>query len=289
MADEVTSSIVSELYSNIVQSALYTYSEQAVIRPVVRNYDMTGTPGLTAQVPKYPAITASNLTDGTDLTSNTAFNTTSVTMSAVERGARITLTDLAKETAQEDVAAAVGRQLGEAMVNKVDGEISALFPSFSNRVGAAGDAVNAETIFKAVGQLRSQNARGQIFVVLHPFQAMDLKIQLAGAGNTNMANPPQVGNQVLTNGVIAYSLGGAIILESNNVGKDTNDSVSGTGNFVGCAFTQDAIGYMVKRNIRVETQRDASLRADEIVGSMAYATAELFDEYGVGILGKASL
>jgi hypothetical protein len=288
MANEVTSSIVSELYANIVQSALYTYSEQAVIRPIVRNYDMTGTPGLTAQVPKYPAITASDLTDGTDITANTAFNTTSVTMTAVERGAKITLTDLAKETAQEDVAAAIGRQLGEAMVNKVDGEIAALFPSFSNRVGAAGDAVSATTIFKAVGQLRSQNARGQIFVVLHPFQAMDLKIQLAGAGNTNMTNPPMVGNQVLTNGVIG-NLGGAIILESNNVGKDINDSVSGTGNFVGCAFTQDAIGYMVKRNIRVETQRDASLRADEIVGSMAYKAAELFDEYGVGILGKASL
>ena len=288
MANEVTSSIVSELYSNIVQSALYTYSEQAVIRPVVRNYDMTGTPGLTAQVPKYPAITASDLTDGTDLSANTAFNTTSITMSAAERGAKITLTDLAKETAQEDVAAAIGRQLGEAMVNKVDGEIAALFPSFSNRVGAAGDAITAETIFKSVGQLRSQNARGQVFVVLHPFQAMDLKIQLAGAGNTNMANPPVVGNTVLTSGVIG-SLGGAIILESNNVGKDTNDSVSGTGNFVGCAFTQDAIGYMVKRNIRVESQRDASLRADEIVGSMAYATAELFDEYGVGVLGKASL
>jgi|TARA_R100000482_G_scaffold100843_2_gene44117 hypothetical protein len=288
MANEVTSSIVSELYSNIVQSALYTYSEQAVIRPVVRNYDMTGTPGLTAQVPKYPAITASDLTDGTDLSANTAFNTTSITMSAAERGAKVTLTDLAKETAQEDVAAAIGRQLGEAMVNKVDGEIAALFPSFSNRVGAAGDGITAETIFKAVGQLRSQNARGQVFVVLHPFQAMDLKIQLAGAGNTNMANPPQVGNTVLTSGVVG-SIGGAIILESNNVGKDTNDSTSGTGNFVGCAFTQDAIGYMVKRNIRVESQRDASLRADEIVGSMAYATAELFDEYGVGVLGKASL
>ena len=288
MANEVTSSVVSELYSNIVQSALYTYSEQAVIRPVVRNYDMTGTPGLTAQVPKYPAITASDLTDGTDLSANTAFNTTSITMSAAERGAKVTLTDLAKETAQEDVAAAIGRQLGEAMVNKVDGEIAALFPSFSNRVGAAGDGITAETIFKAVGQLRSQNARGQVFVVLHPFQAMDLKIQLAGAGNTNMSNPPQVGNTVLTSGVVG-SIGGAIILESNNVGKDTNDSTSGTGNFVGCAFTQDAIGYMVKRNIRVESQRDASLRADEIVGSMAYATAELFDEYGVGVLGKASL
>jgi hypothetical protein len=249
---------------------------------------MTGTPGLTSQVPKYPAIQASNLTDGTDLSTNTAFNTTSVTMTAAERGARITLTDLAKESAQEDVAAAIGRQLGEAMVNKVDGEIAALFPSFSNRVGAAGDGITAETIFKAVGQLRSQNARGQVFVVLHPFQAMDLKIQLAGAGNTNMSNPPVVGNQVLTTGVVG-NIGSAIILESNNVGKDTNDSVSGTGNFVGCAFTQDAIGYMVKRNIRVESQRDASLRADEIIGSMAYSTAELFDEYGVGILGKASL
>ena len=58
---------------------------------------------------------------------------------------------------------------------------------------------------------------------------------------------------------------------------------------VGLAFAEDAIGYMVKRNIRIETQRDASLRADEIVGSMAYGVTELFDEYGVGIIGKGSL
>ena len=79
------------------------------------------------------------------------------------------------------------------------------------------------------------------------------------------------------------------ILESNNVGKDINDSTSGTGNYVGLAFSEDAIGYMVKRNIRLETQRDASLRADEIIGSMAYKAAEIFDQYGVGILGKAAL
>ena len=288
MANEVTSSVISELYSNVVQSALYTFSEQAVIRPLVRNYDMTGTPGLVAQVPKYPAITASDLTDGTDLTTNTAFNTEQFTMTAVERGARITLTDLAKETASEDVAAAIGRQLGDAMVNKVDSELAALFPSFSQRVGAAGDAVTAETIFKAAATLRANNARGPFYCVLHPYMAFDLKKQLAGAGNTNMVNPSNIGNNVLGSSIIGQ-LAGITILESNNVGKDINDSVSGSGNYVGLAFSEDAIGYMVKRNIRVETQRDASLRADEIIGSMAYKAAEIFDQYGVGILGKASL
>ena len=288
MANEVTSSIISELYSNVVQSALYTFSEQAVIRPLVRNYDMSGTPGLTAQVPIYPTVSASDLTDGTDLTTNTAFNTSSVTMTAAERGVRVTLTDLAKETASEDVAAAIGRQIGDAMVNKVDGEIAALFPSFSNRVGAAGDAISAETIFKAAATLRANNARGPFYCVVHPYMAFDLKKQLAGAGNTNMVNPSNIGNNVLGSAVIGQ-LAGITILESNNVGKDINDSTSGTGNYVGLAFSEDAIGYMVKRNIRVESQRDASLRADEIIGSMAYNTAEIFDEYGVGILGKASL
>jgi N4-gp56 family major capsid protein len=288
MANEVTSSIISELYSNVVQSALYTFSEQAVIRPLVRNYDMSGTPGLTAQVPIYPTVSASDLTDGTDLTTNTAFNTSSVTMTAAERGVRVTLTDLAKETASEDVAAAIGRQIGDAMVNKVDGEIAALFPSFSNRVGAAGDAISAETIFKAAATLRANNARGPFYCVVHPYMAFDLKKQLAGAGNTNMVNPSNIGNNVLGSAVIGQ-LAGITILESNNVGKDINDSTSGTGNYVGLAFSEDAIGYMVKRNIRVESQRDASLRADEIIGSMAYNTAEIFDEYGVGILGKAAL
>ena len=41
---------------------------------------------------------------------------------------------------------------------------------------------------------------------------------------------------------------------------------------------------MVKRNMRIETQRDASARADEIVGTMAYGSAELFDAYGVKLI-----
>lgn len=92
MANEVTSSVVSELYSDVVQAALFTLSEQTVIRPLIRNYDMSGTPGLVAQVPIYPAISAAALVDGTDISSNTAFNTTEKTITAAEVGAMVKLT-----------------------------------------------------------------------------------------------------------------------------------------------------------------------------------------------------
>ena len=58
-----TSAITSELYANVVQTALYQISEQTVIRPLVKNFDLSGTPGLTAQIPIYPAISASDLTE----------------------------------------------------------------------------------------------------------------------------------------------------------------------------------------------------------------------------------
>ena len=54
--NESTSTSLNDLYANIVQAALFTLSEQTVIRPLVRNYNMVGTPGLVAQVPKYAAI-----------------------------------------------------------------------------------------------------------------------------------------------------------------------------------------------------------------------------------------
>ena len=73
------------------------------------------------------------------------------------------------------------------------------------------------------------------------------------------------------------------IFESTVISGDS------AGAFVGAAFHGDALGYMVKRNLRVENQRDASMRADEIVGSMAYGTSEIFDTYGVGIIGDANL
>lgn len=280
-SDAVTASVSSEMYSNIVQAALFTLSEQTVIRPLVRNYDMTGTPGLTAQVPIYPAVAASSLTDGTDITGNTAFDTSSITITASEIGAMVTLTDLSKESSNEDLAAAIGRQLGDAMAKKVDEDLAGLFTGFSNTVGSAQSEITVDDFFKAAATLRANQAPGPYVAVIHPYQAFQLKKVLAGNGNTPMNNH-ELANEALRSGYVGQ-VAGIQIFESTVV---TGDSA---GAFVGAAMSADALGYMVKRNMRIETQRQASQRADQIVGTMAYGVSEIFDAYGVQLIADANL
>jgi len=284
MANEATSSVLSELYSNIVQSALFTLNEQTVIRPLVRNYDMSGTPGLTAQVPIYPSLAAATITDdATDLT-NTAFNTTSKTITAGEVGVMVELTDLAAESANEDVAAAIGRQIGAAMAEKVDTDIAANFRNFSNIIEKSQATITVEDIFKAAATLKANKAdqNGNMVCVLHPLQAFDLKKQLTNAGASAMSHSlSDVGNAALANGFVGR-IAGVDIFESTVLEGDS------AGETTGAVMTQDALGYMVKRAMRIETERNASKRSLEIVGSMAYGSSELFDQYGVAISSDAS-
>jgi len=277
-----TSTLTQELYANIVQSALYTLSENTVIRPLVRNYDMTGTPGLTAQVPIYPALAAGDLVEGTDLSSPTSFDTTSATITALEKGVLVTLTDLSKESASEDVAAAIGRQIGDAMAVKVDTDLAALFSGFSNSVGSGAAELTVDDFFKAAAILRNNKAPGPYVSVVHPYQAYQIKKQLTNAGATMSHNLSDVGNVALRDGFVGR-LAGIDIFESTVIGGDS------AGAYVGAVMAQDALGYMVKRAMRIEEQRDASLRATEIVGSMAYGVKEIFDVYGVKMIGDAQL
>lgn len=284
MANEATSTVLSELYANIVQSALYTLNEQTIIRPLIRQYDMTGTPGLTAQVPIYPAVSASGIAEDTDLT-NTAFNTTSKEITASEIGVMVELTDLAAESANEDVAAAVGRQIGAAMAEKVDTDLAGLFSGFSNTVNKTQAAVTVQDIFKAAAILKNNKAdqNGAFACVLHPYQAYDLKNQLTNNGATMSHALSDVGNSALLNGFIGR-IAGVDIFESTVVtGGDS------AGAYYGAVMTQDALGMMLKRSMRIETERNASKRSLEIVGSMAYGVSELFDQYGVAIISDANL
>jgi len=219
---------------------------------------LTGTPGLTAQVPIYPALSASGIADGDDL-SNTAFNTTSKEITASEIGVMVELTDLAAESANEDVAAAVGRQIGAAMAEKVDTDLAGLFSGFSNTVNKTTAAVTVQDIFKAAAILKNNKAdqNGAFACVLHPYQAYDLKNQLTNAGSTMSHSLSDVGNTALLNGFIGR-IAGIDVFESTVVtGGDS------AGAYYGAVMTRDALGLMIKRNMRIETERNASKRSLE--------------------------
>tara|TARA_R110000796_G_scaffold119055_1_gene233232 strand:- start:2233 stop:3078 length:846 start_codon:yes stop_codon:yes gene_type:complete len=277
-----TTTTLNDLYANIVQSALFTLSEKTVIRPLVRNYNMVGTPGLVAQIPKYSAIAAAAIAEGTDLGTPTSFTTDTTNVTASEIGVNVTLSDIAREGAAEDVASAIGRQIGEGMALKVDTDLAALFTGFSQTVGTGADEITIEMIFKAAAMLRNSNAPGNFVGVLHPYQAFQIKKQLTNAGATMSHALSDVGNMALKDGFIGR-IAGVDLFESTVVSGDS------AGAFAGAVMSSDALAYMVKRDMRIEEQRDASLRATEFIGSMAYGVSELFDLYGVRILGDANL
>ena len=50
-----------------------------------------------------------------------------------------------------------------------------------------------------------------------------------------------------------------------------------TGDYKGGVFHKDALALATMQGIKIETQRDASLRADEIVATAVYGVGELHD------------
>ena len=100
MANETTSSTISELYTEIVAEAMFTASEQSIMKGLVRNYTIAGG-GKSVEVPIYPTVSASAVSEASDL-SNTAINPSSVTITASEVGIMTTLTDLARNQLGEN-------------------------------------------------------------------------------------------------------------------------------------------------------------------------------------------
>ena len=277
MANESTSSTLEELYTEIVAEALFVASERSIMRPLVKNYAITGG-GKSVEVPIYAAVSAAAVSEASDL-SNTAINPTSVTITAAEHGIMTTLTDLGRNASPRNVAADIGRLFGEAIAKKIDTDLTALFDGFSSVVGSAGAEVTVAKIFEAVATLRQAAVPMPLAGVLNPKVAYNVKKNLT---NTFVnPNPNDLTNEALRTGYVG-NIAGVQMFETSNV-----DGTSDTDNCKGGIFHKDALGLAMMQDLKIETQRDASLRADEIVATAVYGVGELHDSYGVELLGES--
>ena len=284
MANESTSSTLSELYTEIVAEALFVASERSIMRPLVRNYAVTGG-GKSVEVPIYSAVSAADVSEASDL-SNTAIDPTSKTITCTEHGIMTTLTDLGRNAAPRNVAADIGRLFGEAIAKKIDKDLTALFGGFSTTVGSASTTMSASLIFQAVAKLRAAGVPGEnLSAVIHPQVAFDLK---SGLTNT-FANPnPGVGNEALRTGLVGQ-IAGVNIFETSNMTDSSSNDPGTTGDYKGAVFHSDALGLAMMQDLKIETQRDASLRADEIVATAVYGVGELDDSKGCEVEADSTI
>lgn len=280
MANESTSSTLSELYTEIVAEAQFVASEKSIMRNLVKNYAIVGG-GKAVEVPVYAQVSASAVSEATDL-SNTAIDPSSVTITASEVGVMTTLTDLARNSAPRNVAGDIGKLFGEALARKQDADLTALFDGFSTALGDGTGAISASVIFNALSTLRANALDADMCsVVLHPKIAYDLKANMTNTFAN--ANANDLSNEALRSGFVG-KLAGMNVFETSNIAN------TGTaGDYKGGAFHRDALAIAMMQDVKIETQRDASLRADEIVATSVYGVGEIHDSYGVELHYDSSI
>jgi len=273
-----TSTTLDDLFANIIAQARFTAEEQSLMLGLVTQYNIGAQAGKTIQVPKYPAIAAADLTEGTDMTSTTV-STSSVSITVDEVGAQVLLTDLAAMGAGNP-AEELGTVLGNAIATKIDTDLIALFDGFSGSIGTAGAEITVADLFKAAATLRANKVTGVINAVVHPYQAYQLKANLT---NT-FANPNggDLQNEAMRNGYVG-TIAGINVYESANVSIDGSDDAKGA------VFAPEALAIAMKRDFQIEPQRDASNRAFELNATAIYGVGELDDSFGVEVLSDAAL
>lgn len=283
-----TTSTGSSLLVNVLNEAIFTASERSIAGNLVTVYDLSGTPGLTAQIPVYPEVSASGLTEGSDLTTQTSVNPTTITVTASELGVRADLTDLLAESAGRNVAADIGQILGNAVGEKIDLDVFSQFDNLTTNVlNVSATDLTPNDILKATYLLRAQNAPtdadGDYYGVFAPAQLHNVAKVLtqsgyASGGATSLSN---VGNNLLSSSAYMGKLFNVKIFMTTAVAVDSaNDAVGGV-------FSKSAFAHVIKRPIVVREQRDESLRSTEFICTTARGNSIIKDAYAVKVKSEA--
>lgn len=252
--------VAAEIVSRMVIDAAYA---QSVMPPLVRVADISGESTLTVEFPKWPRLTASDLTEGTDMT-NTGVDTTSVSCTADEAGIMITVTDVLAGSAITGGLAPFAAELGKAMANKIDTDLLAEVADFTTSVGTSGADMTEQNFLDAIYALENGNATGPFACVLHPIQVADLRKSIITSGGQVWGSPSAPSQDIGSLG----ALYGIDIFQTTNCASVTTDANrQGVMMPIG---NQSGLAFVVKMGAKAELERDASRRATEIVVTAIY-------------------
>lgn len=286
MANEVTTTSVDDLLldAELLASAILPhFYGNLVAAPFVRSADIGGAPTKAKDFPITPGLTAGSIAEAVDLT-NTPFVTSKVTLTVGEVGIMLTITDL---LSMSDIVsdAYYSAEMGKAMALKFNTDVLALAAGFSGQCGATTVNLSEQNILDGQVTLASDGVPPPYRGVLHPQQYADL---IADVGTTVVAGQG-VSARAQTNDLSIPNTGpvGELYGVEWYVSHLVPTATAGADRLGMMVAPAHALGHVSKWDVRVEAERDASLRAREIVVTACYAVGELRDEAGIGILSDA--
>ena len=282
MAQTATTGNLENAQRIIIASARYTEEHNAPALALIEQFSLPkGSKQVT--VPKVGQMSMADLVDGQDIIDEEDIGMTTVDLTASEVGAKVILTDKLVRQAADNVFSMIGRQLGDGMARKKDTDVIALWPNLNGGtvLGADGRDMNTANTHAVISNAKANKFGNQLYLIHHPNAVATLSKQSATTADTAAAAGLTSGWSVdlLQN---FYSglrpINNVPIFEDGNIEK-----VASVDSGYGVIADKTAMAALTSVDTRTERQRDASLRATEVVMTADYGVFELDDSRGAAV------
>ena len=283
MAQTATTGNLESASKIIISTARYTEEHNAPALALIEPFSLPkGAKSVT--VPKVSQMSMSDLVDGQDIIDEEDIGMTTVSLTASEVGAKVIVTDKLLREQVTNVFSMIGRQLGEGMARKKDNDVIALWPNLNGgtSLGQDGRSMTTANTHAIISNAKAGKFGSQLYIIHHPNAVAVLSKASATTADTAAAAG-------LTNGWSVdllqnfYSglrpINGVSIFEDGNIEK-----ISGQDSGYGVIADKTAMAYLSSVDTRQERERDASLRAWEIVMTADYGVFELDDTRGASVI-----
>ena len=276
MPQNATTGSLENAQKIIIATARYTEEHNAPAMNLIETFNLPkGNKQVT--VPKVGQMGMSDLVDGLDIVDEEQIGMTTVDLTASEVGAKIILTDKLVRQSAQNIFSIIGRQLGDGMARKKDVDVLALYSGFSTDIGAAGRSMSLANVSATVAYAKGKKFGSQVYIVQHPFAVWDIANTAVTASSTYPV-PTGWSQDLLGNFFSGLRpINGVPIFEDGNITIDSSDDA------VGVCADKSALAVLKSVDTRTERQRDASLRATEVVITADYGVFELDDSKGVAL------
>lgn len=279
MATGITKATTSQLeymQRTVIAAARFT-RERSILMPGLTEKFVLGAGESTITLPKMSAMgDAQDLVDGVDLVTARQLENAYTDLTTAEIGIKTIVTDKLVRQMNESVFNMCGRLLGDSMKRKVEKDGLAMFTGFSTGIGGAGITLTTQYLSVGVTLMEAEGepAPRPYAYVGHPWQVQRIMDSVAKVGTYPL--PEGWSAQLLKD----YWKGtldafGIPIFSQGLISRDGEDDA------IGAIFSRSALGYIVSKEAYTERERDASLRAYELVHVQDSDWAELDDNYAI--------
>jgi hypothetical protein len=280
MAQTATTGNLDSAQKIIINTSRYTEEHNAPAMALIEQFSLPkGAKQVT--VPKVGQMEMSDLVDGVDIIDDEDIKMTTVDLTSSEVGSKVILTDKLLRQMADNVFAMIGRQMGDAMARKKDTDVLALYTNLNGgtKLGAATKFMKATNVQACISFAKANKFGSQLYILHHPNAVAYLSKEAATVASTASASIPDGFTADLLSNFFSglRPFNGVPIFEDGNIVEDSS------GDGIGVIADKGAMAVLNSVETRTERQRDASLRATEVIMTSDYGVFELDDSKGAGI------